>query len=313
MVLSEKFSANNIDINTVRNELIRVCKEMLESVVVAPDVQIRNVSVEYLRTARFDNVQEKPIFIVSVHTNDSTMVRGDPNLYKGSYKERIEGTLDFYAKELIPSCEVHLDIYGPNKRSVERLISVAELMQAGRLSAESPIIETAHCFSMPDILIRGRHIIAPSPTVANYLELLLKTETISSALDLFGGTGLTAKAICSVGNPERVTVVERDPAHMERMRRHLSDERVKFVLGDAFEYKFSEYDLIVADPYYEDAIRFLDLRLGDIINSSRIFVFVPGKIEDLRWNNEVEQLLKRTGARVKRWQCFGQVLFDVRP
>jgi len=281
-------------------------------VLIAPSVEILDISVNSFRSARFDSVQEKAIFVVTIRANDASMVRGDADSYKGSYKERIEAVLDFHAKAMFPDCEVHLEIDGPNTGSVERMIPVEQLTRVGRLSSASPIVETARRFSIPDVLIRGRHFIAPSPAIALYLDSLLQKEPIRTALDLFGGTGLTAAVLCAKGNPERVKVVEKERAHLEKMKEHLKDRRVEFFLGDSFSCKLGRYDLVVADPYYEDAMRFLALRLDAVLESARVFLFVPGKVEDLRWNAEIERKLRSTGSTVHKWDAFGQVLFDVR-
>jgi hypothetical protein len=296
----------------VQKELGEVCAEVLESIVVVPDVCIENISVRCFRSARFDSSQERTTFVVCIHTNDAPMVRGDSNLYKGSYKERIEAVLDFRAKSLLPKSDVHLEINGPETGSVERLVPTHRLIRAGTIAQNSPIAETARLFSIPDILIRGRHLIAPSPTIADYLAGLVQKERIKTAIDLFGGTGLVATVLCKLGNPTRVTVVERENKTLDRMKEHLKDERVNFVHGDAFDYQFGVYDLIVADPYYEDAVGFLKKRLDAVLNSTRIFLFVPGKIEDVAWNYEVERELKRGGTDVVKFEKFGQVLFDVR-
>jgi hypothetical protein len=54
------------------------------------------------------------------------------------------------------------------------------------------------------------------------------------------------------------------------------------------------------------------MRLEAVLNSARLFLFVPGKLEDVGWNAEVEQKLRSSGATVLKWDSFGQVLFDVR-
>lgn len=304
---------HKIDYQTLETKLACICRKAASSVILSPQVEIADVSVTSLWSPRFDSQRERLVFVVRLQTNDAAMVRGDINAYKGGYKERIEAVLDFHAKEMYPDCEVHVEIDGPNTNSVERLIPVVQLIAADRLTDGSPIVETARRFSIPDVLIRGRHLIAPSPTIASYIEHLSSQERFQSALDLFGGTGLAAKAFLAGDTMKSVTVVERNPAHLEQMKTHLKDKRVEFVLADAFNYEFRRFDVIVADPYYEDAMNFLELRLDAVLKNARVFVFVPGKLEDIRWNNEIDQKLRSAGSKVQRWDAFGQVLFDVRP
>src|SRR5207249_379515 len=126
----------------VEDDLVEVCRRALRAVVIAPEVRIEKISVECLRSPQFDSFHEKVIFVVRVHTNDASMVRGDSNAYKGSYKERIEGLLQGHAEALVPDCLVHLEIEGPSTDSVERLIAIDELIGSGRLNDNSPIVKT---------------------------------------------------------------------------------------------------------------------------------------------------------------------------
>ncbi len=294
------------------SDLVLICRKAIASLIVDPAVEIGNISVLRLDAPRFQSWSEITTFVVTVSTNDSSALRGDCNRYKGSYKERIEGALDYYAKTTYGECDVHLEIIGPAARSVERLILAETMVSSGKLHADSPIIQTARRFSIPDILVRGRHLIAPSPALATYLERIMGQTKIYTALDLFGGTGLTASVLCCGTDLNRITVVENVEKHYLRMGEHLTDPRVNLVHGDAFKYLVSKYDLIVADPYYEDAIEFLHNRLNAIMDATRIFLFVPGKIEDIQWNEEVYEILARTGCAVLKTALFGQVIFDVR-
>jgi 16S rRNA G966 N2-methylase RsmD len=302
---------HDLKTQTLESELIRICEVALKSIIIDPEVDIQDVSVRSVHSARFDSFRDKRIFIVDIKTNDSSMVRGDSNQYKGSYKERVEGALDSYAKSVDPEFEVHVEIEGPSTRSVERFVRVEDLIDSGRISEHSPIVQTARRFGIPGILIRGRHLIAPSPTIAAYLDSLSQKGAFRNVLDLFGGTGLAARVLCERANPDRVTVVEQNRARLERMKEYIKDDRVEFINGDAFTYQIKASDLILADPYYEDALRFLDAQLDAIVNNAKLFVFVPGDVQDIRWNNEVEERLRKTGASVQKMEKFGQVLFEV--
>ena len=303
----------NLEAQGLERELIRICEAALKQIIIDPEVKVSGVSVRSISTTRFDSFQERYVFIVQIDTNDASMVRGDPNQYKGSYKERIEGALDVFAKSVNPNYEVHVEIEGASTESVERFIRIEDLIASGRISEQSPIVETARRFDIPSILVRGRHLIAPSPTIAAYLESFLQNENVRSVLDLFGGTGLAARVLCERGNPQKVTVVDNSRSQLAQMREYIKDDRVELVNADAFTYQIEQCDLVLADPYYEDALRFLDAQLDTIIRKARFFVFVPGDVQNVSWNRSVEERLRQTGAMVQKWDKFGQVLFNVAP
>jgi 16S rRNA G966 N2-methylase RsmD len=301
----------SLEIQSLERELIRICEAALRVIIIDPGVKVTSVSVRSICTPRFDSFRGKDVFIVEIVTNDASMVRGDPNRYKGSYKERIEGALDLYVKSVNPNYEAHVEIDGATTDYVERFIRIEDLIASGRISEQCPIVETARRYGIPSILVRGRHLIAPSPTIAAYLESFLQDESVRTVLDLFGGTGLAARVLCERGNPQKVTVLDNSRSQLEQMRKYIKDDRVEFVNADAFTYQINECDLVLADPYYEDALRLLDAQLDTIIRKARFFVFVPGDIENVSWNRSIEERLRQTGARVEKWDKFGQVLFNV--
>ena len=295
-------------------ELAELCREALKLIVLDPNTRIVSVVARSFRSVRFDSPQERTIYVITVTTNDRTMVTGAVG-YKGSYKERLEGLLDYVAKRESPLAEVHIDIEGPESESTQKLLDVEELIAAGKVDCNSPVVMTARNFDIPNILVRGRHVIAPSPAIAKYLSVLLEEEgqQVGSVLDLFGGTGLAAKVVCKLGDPSRVVVVEKDPRNLRLMREHVHDQRVAFVLGDAFTYEVAEeFDLAIVDPYYEDVLEFIRLRLDSILERTRIVLLVPGNVEDIAWNADVEGTLRDKGVRIGRFEAFGQVVLDVR-
>jgi len=295
-------------------ELKGLCREALATVIIDPRVKILDIFVDSVFSPRFDSGKEKLILIVHVRTNDSAMLRGDQYIYKGSYKERVEGILDFHAKKIVDSSEVYLDIDGPDGQSVQRMIPVGEFLESGRLSDTSPIIETARSYSIPYILIRGRHFIAPSPAIAQYLRNITTKSAFraKSILDMFGGTGLAAKLLCKLGEPDRIVVLEKDPDVLQKMNEHICDPRIEIIQGDAFTYKIEEsFDLVLADPYYEDVLAFLKERLVEILARTKFLILVPGNVGNVRWNNEVEKMLAIVGLSVRKYTAFGQAILEV--
>ncbi len=301
-------------INRLQDELISLSRKALKTVIIDPDVKILDISVDSMLSPSFDSAIEKLFLIVHVKVNNSSMIRGDENRYKGSYKERVEGILDFHAKNIIPNTEVFLDIDGPDGLSVQKLIHIDDLLKKGQLSETSPIIVTARTYAIPYILIRGRHFIAPSPSIAQYLTSIINGSTVKvkRILDMFGGTGLAAKVLCKLGAPDRIVVLEKNLDALQKMREHILDPRVEFIRGDALTYEFAEsFDLILADPYYEDVLDFLKKRLVEIMARTKLLMLVPGNVENVRWNNEVEKMLIDAGLSVGKYAVYSQVILEV--
>jgi SAM-dependent methyltransferase len=288
--------------------------EALSLIVLDPHTTIISVVANSFRSARFDSAEEKTIYVITIQTNNRTMVSGSIG-YKSSYKERLEGLLDYVGKRESPLVEVHIDIEGPDSDSPQKLLRIEELVAAGKVASNSPVVETARRFHIPYILIRGRHVIAPSPAIAEYLSVLVHREEqeFRSVLDLFGGTGLTAKVMCQIADPSRVVVVEKDAHVLRLMREHIRDKRVVCMLGDAFTYDIAEqFDLAVVDPYYEDVLVFIRSRLDSLLQRTRIVLLVPGNVEDVAWNAGVERMIRERGVRIGRFEAYGQVVLDVR-
>ena len=297
----------------MKDQLASVCRQALPSILLDPSVRIFDIEVIPLTSSRFDSAEPKTNYLVSIKTNDASMVRGRARSLKGSYKERLEAILDNYAKHATIPATVFVEIRGPESNSVERLLLISELILAGNLSSFSPIVRAAERNDIKYIQIRGRHLIAPSPAIAEFLESYIQDHKrhVRSVLDLFAGTAVATKVICRVGEPQNVVVVDNDQAKIEHCRRHVSHSSVQFSITDAMTYPLTEpIDLVVADPYYEDVEEFLNRQLGSITRFAQTFLLVPGNIEDRVWNDRIVTLLERAGFIVTDHALYGQVILE---
>jgi 16S rRNA G966 N2-methylase RsmD len=297
----------------LRRNLISLCESALTKIVLDPEVRILGVDVEEISSSRFDLESLRKSYIVTIRTNDASMVRGKARSLKGSYKERIEAILDNRAKELDSQSGVFVEILGPESSNVERLVPIADMIRARKLTENSPIVRAAKENAIPYIQIRGRHLIAPSPAIASFLSSFgsAHRENIKTVLDLFAGTAVATKVLCRVANPEKIVVLDNDAAKIENCKRHITDKRVEVVRGDAMNYKFSEQvDLVVADPYYEDVEEFLSRQLKAMARVARILLLVPGNVEDRAWNGRMTNILESTDYRTMQHALFGQVILE---
>lgn len=297
----------------LKSELVQLCRKALTPITLDPGIRILNVEVESLISARFGFEKPERYYLVSIDTNDASMLRGKARSLKGSYKERLEGILDHYAKRLDPTTSVFVEVRGPESNSVERLIPLPEMMLTGKLSDASPIVRAAKANQIQYIQIRGRHLIAPSPAIAEFLETYgrNKAADIRSVVDLFAGTAVATKVLDRVAHPERVTVVENDPAKLENCRRHVRNPVVEFLLADAMSYSFeNRVSLVVADPYYEDVEEFLKRQLKKMAARVDSLLLVPGNVEDRIWNDRMARMLRQAGYQVQEHALYGQVILE---
>lgn len=295
--------------------LVEVCRQILEEITLAPTVKIKGIDLEVLRSPHFDSEQVTTSYVVTVSTNDATMVRGAVEKYKGSYKERIEAVLDRIVKEMDPNGRAQFNIVGPESGTVDRLVSVRSLINAKKLPLTAPIVRTARQNGIDYIQIRGRHLIAPSPAVAKFLERYVMThpDCVRSMADLFAGTAIATRVLLRMANPHKVFVIDNDPRKIRRIRKQVTDKRVMIQEGDALNCALSdEYDLAVADPYYEDVLEFLDKQIDNIRRTVRVLLLVPGNVEDRVWNDSIHRRLELFGFHVVSHEMYGQVILEAK-
>jgi len=305
-VFPETVKASHID------RLTETCRELLSQIALAPSVTVRDIAIDSISSPRFDSSTPKTCYIVTIETNDATLLRGAVNQYKGNYKERIEAVLDHLVKQVEPECSVHVDISGPAIQPIDRLIPIRSFIESKKLSSASPIVKTAKRNQIPYIQIRGRHLIAPSPAIEALLEhYLSRAPRIRRAADFFAGTGIATKVLLRVAEPERIVLIDNDPQKIRRIQEHVRDERVEVMLADASQFSFCEpYDLAVADPYYEDVELFLDAQLDNLRRLVRTLLLVPGNVEDRVWNRGVLARLESVNYEVAVHELYGQVIFE---
>jgi len=297
------------------NELKTLCREALQQITLAPSIEIRDVEVDVIDSPRFGSEAPRRSYVVRICTNDAAMVRGAVAAFKGAYKERIEAILNHEVTQAEPEATAYVEIEGPEMGTVDRLIGVQSFIQNKKLSSSSPIVRTAARYNIGYIQIRGRHLIAPSPAIAEFLEnyAARNVNSIRSAIDLFAGTGIASKVLLRIARPEHMVLIENDPQKIRAIRRHIKENQVEIRETDALGFSFNQhYDLAIADPYYEDVHSFLTAQLENLRSFVNVFLLVPGNIEDRLWNDSVLSRLEEANYNVIPHQLYGQVIFEVR-
>ena len=276
-----------------------------------PLATILDIRVRELWSDRFSVEGKQLCYVVTVVTSNPPMLRGDLLPYKGSYKERAEAIVQDYLTRIDRGATAHLEIVGPPGASIDGLISLKELVRSGKATADSPLVRTAEKYGIPGALLHGRHLIGPSPALASLVRRVVASNRVSTVLDLFAGTGIAAKVACMESTPASVTVLEIDPAKIEFLRSHLQCESVGLRQENVFSYAINRrYDLIVADPFYEQVMDLLDVHGESIRKCAGQFLLACGSVEDIGWTRDVRVRLVRLGLKVRRHARFGQVVFQ---
>src|SRR5260370_26166306 len=135
-------------------DLASVCTAMLQYLFARRGAEILGIDVKAVTTKRFDSAKEQPCYIVRLQTENASLLRGDGNRFKGSYKERIEGILDFLIKRADPNAGVHLEIVGPNPTTVDTLVEIDHLLRSAQLPDDAPLAVAARTYGMPYVLFR---------------------------------------------------------------------------------------------------------------------------------------------------------------
>jgi hypothetical protein len=301
---------------SVGERLVETCRQILEEITLAPSIKIKGVDLDVVRSSHFDSEEPTASYVITVSTDDATMVRGAVERYKGSYKERVEAVLDHLVKEVDPRGRAQLNILGPESQTVDRLLPIRSLVGAKKLLPTAPIIRTARENGIDYIQIRGRHLIAPSPAIAEFLKqyAFRQPADIRVVADLFAGTAVATRVLLRTASPQKIVVIDNDPQKIRRIRRQVGDSRVAIREEDALCWSpVEKYDLAIADPYYEDVFQFLDKQIENIRRSVRVLVLVPGNIEDRIWNTSVQKTLESSDFSVVSHEIYGQLILVAKP
>jgi len=302
--------------STISERLVATCRQILDDIILAPSVQIGEIDLEVLRSPHFDSEEPTTSYVITVSTNDATMVRGAVASYKGSYKERVEAVLDQIVKQEDPNGYAYVNISGPERDTVDRLFSIQSLIDGKKLLPTAPIIRTAKQNGIDYIQIRGRHLIAPSPAIAEFLQeyALQHPGEIRTVADLFAGTAVATRVLLRTASPQKIVVIDNDPQKIRKIREQIRDRRVTIRQGNALRWSIVEkFDLLVADPYYEDVFEFIVKQIHIIRRKVGILILVPGNIEDRIWNTAVHQKLQSSGFNVVLHEMYGQVILEAKP
>lgn len=296
---------------SIKDELTGVAKSYAASLIADPRVRIEGVECESIELETFEKAERSTGYIVILRTNDVSMLRGQVDSFTGNYKERLEAVLQHTLDAKDSGSRVLVEILGEDSRQIQKIVPIAELIVAGRVQWDSPLARIAANYGIDSAILRGRHIVGPSPAIAKAVERFVgSTHQVLSVLDLFSGTMITARVVLRHRSTSKVVCVDYDSRKFDQFASALLPDRVKCMLSDAFDFEPGErFDLTVADPYYEDALAFLKARGAILRRVTGALIFCSGGSENRSWNQQVELQLKSLGFGPSMASLFGRCVF----
>lgn len=297
------------------NVLTKTCDSLLKEIILDPDK--RDYRIEYKKqlTKDWKTGLDIIVHILQVHTSHPMSISGEPGGYKGFYKERIESVLNhivsLHQTETLPTKAI-LEVIPSEvcKDDLESLVPLGKAYNNHIIKNGSPVLEVINNYHLEYVLIRGRHLVGPNPGLVHLVEQICEENPPESALDLFSGTGIIPIVLERYKVPD-ITCVDKG-LHFDTIKKALKTTKgIKCVTEDAFSFPISHsYSLITADPYYEDALDFLNKRIEEIYQNTNIFIFVCCGEEDEHLRAQCYNIISPYfGKGIEEQILFGQSIF----
>ncbi len=285
-----------LKLDDVVERLKNTCDKMLKEIVLDPDKRDYKIECTKLSTTDWGTGHDTEVYLMKIHTAYPLTISGEPGGYKGFYKERVEAVLNHIASLYQKGghgTEVIVEVV-PTDGYNDNLESLIPIDKARReiIAKGSPLDKVVSEFKIPHVLVRGRHLVGPNPGLLSVVKKICQETMLKSALDLFAGTGIISRFLNRQG-VQSVTCVDKGEHFVISKELLEKLPGITCVQEDAFSFRISQqFDLIVADPYYEDAIQFLNAKAKEICKNTSIFVFVCGGVEHEYQREKCKELLR---------------------
>lgn len=271
-------------------------EQLVDSFVRDPSFEFEVTGVEVLERQSITGANSIVLFSVEVETNNRARLLGqmDPynvggrsghleNMYQGRLIEGIKRELE---PEYGFTVEISAIPTNASTEDVDRQLPLSQAIDEGIVPEESLLAETMRKYDLKTIVLAGGSaIMGPSPYSFETMEKVFESRDIETVLDLFSGSGAFARAAVEYG-AEHVDAIDVDAEPTRSNLGGVPEVNVREM--DAFEFSLDrEYDLVVADPNYDVAKRFIEERVPELVKDCEYYFQNVASVGHTYWQDTI--------------------------
>lgn len=276
--------------------------QLVEMIISDPSFWYEVDSIDVFDRQSMTGAGSETIFMINVETNNRAQLLGQiypfelggyggyfNNLYAGRIVEELENEIDpdypFQIEVNAIPTETNSENY------VDRHISREEAIRENILPSNSPLAKKMEKYNLSKLVLAGGTLITgPLYGSIESIEYICNEYDINSMLELFCGSAAHSKIALEHG-AEHVECLDVNIGAAKENLEECAD-RVEFHEMDAFEFKPPrEFDLILADPYFELINDFINQRVPVLTPHCRYFFTSIAFSKNTYWEEKVTNLL----------------------
>lgn len=307
MLLS--FDGKKIDPQLLKNILLCELQRILRKLILDPDFNFSVEAINFMMKKDFLGLSKYVVIYARIRTNNRPLLLGQFRYFpinglRGFHNNWIEGHLTGFINEKFKVATkyfVHIDVFPyEDLNYTYKYVPLERAIANGILPKKSPFVKMMEKYNVKYVLLAGSIVSGPSLDSMLVVEDTLRKNKIKTVLDLFCGTGSLTKIALSNG-AKKATCVD---VTTEIARANLNEfrDRVNIIEKNMFNYKPQDgenYDLIIADPFFDDGLNFVELLAPVYAGKGKIFMMTVSFIEDIFWRKTILSRLRKIFSMVK--------------
>lgn len=275
-------------------------KKYVDNLIKDPNLEYNVEEIEVVNLRSMTGEGTKPVFNIRVTTNNRAQLLGQTlpfkngnhvgrfvNLYRGRLIEAIN-------REIDPdySYSLNFDVTSEEGSTgyVDRYMTVEETINEGILEEDDLLTRKMREYSLSHLILAGSTIITgPLAGGMENFESICDEHDFDSVLDTFCGSGAYSRVASEYGASD-IKAVDIDIRAAEPNLRNIEDAEV--IESDVFDYNVeTEFDLLIADPFYDISPRFIRERLPEMSNKANHLFMTIASNGHWYWEKKILDLL----------------------